>query len=309
MRAEDLSRVHWLLIALAVGAGVAWLHSNWSQSDVTQTTGQQEFEAAVLSSPEPDKVTKAEFPYVRGLTIYPPRQADFVAHTIQGDIRPRKSVVRFELLTRVPQQQEKWQYRECTFLADAPYVPMLRRADAQPGLTLPAYLDKLAKDRPWIAYRYAWWQETRWVYILWMGGSVVAIAGIWPFVLNGLIAAGYGYRTDPSEKKESMFKGLFAGQNKAQVTEDDAVGSRSAGSPTAMTEGDLAHIAKMEEGLKDFMSEGQAAAPAEGPGEGPVKPLVITPLEPIKNEAKPDEAKAYGGEFYPTVAHGKKKQD
>jgi hypothetical protein len=301
MRAEDLSRGHWLVLAILVGTAIGWLESNTGEVNANQTHSRLDFENTLVRPPVTDKQGR-QYPWIKAVTIYPAMETGFQVRTPQGKSRARKSIVSFQALAPVP--SKGWTYKSGTILANDPYEPV-RNPSATPGRPFQDYIKGLAADHPWIQYRYAWWREARWCYALWLGGCVVAIGIIWPSVLNRLVRAGYGHKSEPDEKKESFLKRFFTRSRKASASQ--SVPGKA--SPATLSQNELDRINQMEAGLQDFIADSKAPGGQVVANPGPaILPLNAAPLEASTEQPKPDEKKEYGGEFYPTVAHARKKE-
>lgn len=292
-------------MALAIGALIAWLQVTVSQATTVQSLSQSQFLQNLMRRPVVGS-DKKEFPWVRGLTIYPAMdmQAAYLKDT------DRKSPVSFELLMPAP-GRKGWQYVSKSTLVDDPIHEF---GDTPQPLT--TFLGTLAQERPWVKYRYAFWREPRWAYAIWMGGSVLLIGIVWPFTLRKLVMAGYGGRVDDDEPKQPPFwKRLFAKKAKQAGDEYEGLGGGAVGAGAgkagsqALSDEELQRIAAMEEGLRDFVGSQrqEPGGEVDDAAEPEVKKLSGGPLETANEPAKQEEPKEYDGEFYPTATHVKKK--
>jgi hypothetical protein len=295
MRPENLSRASWLVIAVLIGAAIAWLQVNWTQLDVSQTHSSVDFERLLMRAP-----VKEGYPWVKSITVYPPMQASFVVKSTRGDYSPRKSRVNFQVLQQV---KGGWTYRSAVLLADDPYQPSFGRA-TNPQMQIEDYLGEVAKNRAWVKFQYAWWRVPMWCYTLWIASSVLVIGIIWPIVLHRLVLAGYS-RPEVEEKKESIWSRMFGGKSASSSKDKQAKTAPS----MELSADELERIAQMEADLKGFGGGEPRPGEQTSQAEEPVKKLETAPLESLAEPAKPEEKKDYGGEFYPTVAHGKKKSE
>lgn len=303
MRPENLKRVHWIIISIILGAGLAWLYGLWGLS-ATQTNPQSQLEQLLVQQPAKKADDGTLCPYARDIIIYPSQPAGFAVQRNGVSVIPRKSVVTYNILVAVAEGSK---YKPAVSLVDEPYRPGGMPSD-DPDLTFQDYLNELSVGRDWITYRYAWWTEPDWSYTLWIGGSFLLLGVIWPTVQNKLIEAGYGRAPEPSTG-ESLFSILFSRKAKPSRSSDDGVKAKAR--PTGLSDEELERINKMEADLAGFVKSGskttageadEAAAPA-------IKNLSSGPLAEQAAPEAPKEEQDYGGEFYPTVAHGRKKSD
>lgn len=313
MRFEDLRRGHWFIIALLAGAGIAALQDMTSGSNnFAQTHSQVELETR-LTRPPLKSSDGIEYPWIRNITIYPPASSGFAVTQGTSQVVPRKSAITYQILSPV-NKSKGWEYRDAVSLVDDPFRPGRRRAE-DPTLTISSYIAAAAKNRPWINYSYAWWLEARYLYPLWIGSAVLLLGIIWPTIQNRLINAGYGARSaetpEKPEKGSSLWHRLFARKNRQVLSGDLSSASSKPAPASALSEEDLARIAAMEANLQNYTPSddreigGETAEPvAPPPG---IRTLNSEPLETAPPPEKPHEDQDYDGEFYPTVAHAKKK--
>jgi hypothetical protein len=158
-----------------------------------------------------------------------------------------------------------------------------------------------------LTYRYAFWDEPRWIYTLWVGGSVLLIGIVWPIVLKRLVLAGYAGREE-DDNKPSLWQRMF-GRKAASAGADDGISSAGKPSSRALSEDDLKRIAAMEEALGDFKVDRGPGGEVEDEPEPAIKKLVAGPLETANQPEKKEEPKEYAGEFYPTATHVAKKKE
>jgi hypothetical protein len=288
-----------MLIALAVGYGIGWMQLNIGQDIATETHTETTFEAMLLAQPEG---LKQERPWLTNVVLYPPVPGVVQSPGGKHDIR---SLITFDYIKRLPDGKGKYASGAC--LARYPYVP------AHPSLGKEAK-DPLAlfaewgKNRPWLKVRYAWWREPLWNYVLYMGGAFILMGVIWPTVLKRLTLAGYGRPPEEIEKKPPFWKRWFTKQPKPVHFDDGLVTATKPPSSTTLSAEELARMDQMEEGLKDFLTQQQPEPGGEIQDEPApeIRQLPNTPIDQPTEAPKAEEPKDYGGEFYPTVAHGKK---
>ena len=303
MRVENLSWGHWLVIAIIVGALTAWMQCTIGAGNETQTGTQLELERLLLR--EPLKATNGkEYPYIIALVIYPKVQAGFAIPTTDGTTIPSKTLITFRVLGSSA-DRKGWEYKPSSILASVPYQPIVRRVD-DPNLTAQSYFKTLAESAPWIRFRYAWWAEPVWVYVLWISGSIVVIGIVWPTILRMLIKAGYGTREE-KVSQPSLLSRMFGGPKSHRPQTAPAAPRPS---PTQMSSEELARLDKMEQELQEFLKPTHRPEDDEDDAlhKAPaIRELNATPVTTPTEEPKTQEQKDYAGEFYPTVAHGKKK--
>lgn len=297
MRVERVSRGKWIALALAVGALIAWLHVTVGQTAITQTASQTEFMKALMRQPEKSPVTGELHPYVNSLMIYPALELQ----AAYAKASTRKAQVSYQLLVPIPAERG-FRLVPKSSLVDDPIN--LGGKGPQP---LTSYLAGLKKDRPWVSYRYAFWDEPRWTYTIWVGGSLLLIGIIWPFVLRRLAAAGYAGRED--DEGPSLWQRLFGRKAAASPDADNGVASAAKASPMSLSEDDLKRIAAMEAGLGDFKVDRGPGGEVEDEPEPEIKKLVAGPLDSANAPVKQETPKEYAGEFYPTATHVPKKKD
>jgi len=130
-----------------------------------------------------------------GLVIYPERVREADGSWKRVDLVVGDYADRFEYRGANP--QPVWE-RRC-FVAEEPYRPIQPEgAPPQAVLSVVCYLDAARKTDAGIAYRYAWWREPRWSTAFWMSVGVLAIAILWPTLMNLLT---YGKLLRPRQPK------------------------------------------------------------------------------------------------------------
>lgn len=290
-----------MILAIAVGLTIAWLHATLGQTAVVQSLAQVQFLNMLNRKPISGGDGK-EYPWIKSVTVYP------AVELVQpyAKAASRKAEVTYLMLTPAA-TKGAWQYVGKSSLIDDPIE--LGGKSPQP---LTTYLATLAKDRPWLSFRYAFWDEPRWIYTIWVGGSVLVIGIIWPFVLKRLAAAGYAGQPDDNEPTLwQRWRRMFARTPKPTAGADEGITSAVAKpSPMTMSEEDMQKIAAMEEKLGDF---GQTSREPGGEIEDEAKPgikkLVAGPLETANQPETKEKPKEYAGEYYPTSTHVKKKDN
>jgi hypothetical protein len=159
-----------------------------------------------------------------------------------------------------------------------PFKPF-NREPPTPTYSLRDYIDGKAVRKgnpprkiPLSPYRYAWWAVPGLAPLLWMGGGLLLIGGVWPIVLSALISAGYG-----------------------RVREEPGTDLSKVRSDTAPGEEPLVFAGASEEEAKATIAEAPAPAP---PGPAPLSSEALATIA-----AAAAEEKHYAGSFYPTAAH------
>jgi hypothetical protein len=294
MRLERVSWGKWIALALAVGTVIAWLHVTVGQTAVVQTHAQVQFIAMLNRKPVSGGDGK-EYPWIKSILVYP--AIDLMQPYAKAT--SRKAQVTYQMLTAA--SKGAWQYVPKSSLVDDPID--LGGKGPQP---LMIYLAGVAKDRPWVSYRYAYWNEPRWTYTIWVGGSLLLLGVIWPLVLRRLAAAGYAGQED--DDRPSLWQRLFGRKAAASPDADNGVASAAKTSPMSLSEDDLQRIAAMEAGLGDFKVDHGPGGEVDDEAEPEIKKLVAGPLDSATAPVKQEVPKEYAGEYYPTATHVKKKE-
>ena len=76
------------------------------------------------------------------------------------------------------------------FVAATPFDVPAARDGTTPARTFPTVRDFLDQAPAAIAYRYAWWEEPRWITAMWFGGPVMLIGALLPVALAVLRRVG-----------------------------------------------------------------------------------------------------------------------
>ena len=255
-------RVGSLLLGLALGA-VATVSKQYAVPDYGETmNGDRDFERALLApAPGPDPGTGPRV--FHDLVVHPVR--------IAGDDGPRDVHVvtgRYVSAGGVARQR--------CYVATIPYRPVRRDGRAEYA-SVRDYLDGL--ETQGVTYRYAWWNEPRWIVPTWTAGTVLGAGFLLPMLVNYL---AYGTLRRPPEEK---------GIDLSKVR------------PTKSAEAPAPAFGASEWGGSS--GDDAAGVPPETPA--PVSPaapppiLVATPLEVAAVE--PGDTHTYGAgpeDFYPT---------
>jgi len=164
--------------------------------------------------------------------------------------------------------------------------------------TVRDFLDAAAKEHDWVRPHYAWWKETRYSYVTWMGGCFLVFGVVIPALIRG-ISGG-------RKQKEGGYDLERFSHSKEPAKQPTT---------TAVTQKDMDQLAEIEAALQASLKSGDSprmtqAAPAETTAAPAVRVLNATKAEPIQptTPAVPEEEKVFGGEYYP-VAKTVKKHD
>jgi len=289
MGVEDLKRWHWVVIGLVGGLLMAWVRVEMADSAEgarpEKSISAARFQHALELSPAYDAATKRYVPHVFDVVVSPFAN-DSQHYRVTGTyLKPLDTTPGF------------YQPMQFVFIADTPFLLVEEQQRLTPvedaDRTVLSYLEKEAKWHPWVKYRYAWWNEKRWVYVLWTAGSVVVVGGIVPVLVRLMIGAGLA--RPPRREEEYDLSRFGNGGSRTKAAEAKL-------SATEMSEEELADLKHREESLSGFLQPKREGDEQVATAE--VKPL-HREAESAAAGARPEEGKDYGGEFYPTVAHGK----
>ncbi len=284
MRIERIPYLVWLLIGALAGWGIAEMRINMLEAPSSGANmGQERMERELWKKPLEGN------PWIRDLVVYPPRDKAVDGREVY--------VVTAMLLQVDPKDKRKAEYTDVHANLAVPYssrrIPLQME---QP--TVRDFLAAAAKDHPDIHYKYAWWWETNWTYILWGGGAFLLIGVVGPLVLN---LAAFGSLGRPPEEGINLRKVRSTTQDKPQRPAE----------PAGMTAEDEANMAALEASAREFLTEGQPQEPSGAAGgPAPVRELRAGHLEasPTVPSTDGEVGKEYTGEYYP-VAHTKKKSN
>lgn len=289
MDLQNLKRWHWVIIGLLVGLGLSYMYAGWDSSATQGTIGVRTLQADLLR-----KETRAEGdpPIIRNLSLQPPRivngEPEWRVTFDYLDARRRGAYTRNERSMSEPFLVE---VANNTGLETGEYVANIR-----------IYLDAVAAANEGFDYQYMWWQEKMWVYILWTGGAVVLIGGVWPTFLNLLVGAGFG--RPPREEKEDYDLSRF-GKGKpepAVAAAEPVIDSEELDAVTRAYEQRIGE-GSVEDGFGEELPEPDAPAPIRQLKSGADAEEIPTA------RSQEEEEKEYGGEFYPVVKSVHKKKD
>jgi hypothetical protein len=160
-----------------------------------------------------------------------------------------------------------------------------------------AYMNAL-KAQGKIDFTYEWWKAPRVSLVLWVGGCVVIVGGLWPTLVNLLV---YGTLGRPIEEKSDL--------RKVRSTSQAAKTSREP------TEADLAQLKALEEQLEANLAASASNSPlgsSDRPAPAAPKPLTAKELEVAAAAASHQDSHEYAAkpdDFYPTEKRSKTKDD
>lgn len=288
MELQNLKRWHWVLIGALVGLGLGFGYTRWDSSAAAPTIGIRTFQEHLLRQ---ERRVEGDPFLIRNLKLNPPE-------VIDGKVQ--------WLLTFDYLDLRRRSYTKTQTTASEPFrVEIINNTEFSRNEELPnirAYLDAVKAANDHLDYQYLWWREPTWAYILWTGGAVVLIGGVWPTLLNLLVGAGFG--RPPREPKDEYDLSRFGKGRPDPVVQ----AAKPEIDPEALDEVTRAY----EANLGDLADQDAAAdaASAQEAGPAPVRPLTAAPaddpLPPITHQE--EEEKEFVGEFYPVArpVHHKK---
>jgi phage tail protein X len=154
---------------------------------------------------------------------------------------------------------------------------------------------------PAIRFRYAWWELPKYVYQVWIIGTVLVVGVIWPALIQLLVKGGFGRPVTEEEFDLKRFK--------------PSAPERAAAVKTAVvTQSDMDRLRELEENMEATLKGGGSGAPAVAAATAAdpavVKPLAGGPAEAPVAPAAANEPEHYdGGVFYPVAIPHKKPED
>jgi hypothetical protein len=327
MQLEDFKRWHWVLIAIVIGAlmGFSW---NLTPPDekaegrgisaldfvgniARQKTGNGYswirqtlvYPAEDRTNPVTGKHEKANYVVCSMLTPIP-LPADLDSESMD-QLRGRAKDAGIENYEKMEKPQllgsirakPKYKYAITHFSADIPF----KVGNIQPKSDTYTIRDYLAETRtafPDIDFKYAWWAAPRATYLLWTGGAVLLIGGVWPSLVGLIIGAGLG---GPKREKKGE------GYDLSRFGKSSAPSKSAAPMKPGVSEADAQQLRDLQEKLEQnvsgmAMTGGPAAYEGAPATATTVKQLSGSP-DPIKPGAPTDsdEPKEYKGEYYPVV--------
>ncbi len=194
MRIEDLQRWHWCVVGALVGLGLGWMYLN-VPADYSHVLGGQDFERELVS-----RDVQGQSPNILAVTIHPIEQGAYG--------RPVQMLT-FECASYL-RDEKRWVYLASAFRAELPYQPVTDFISSDKQMSMTNFLELARAQAPWVSFRYAWWEEPRWTLMLWAGGMVLLIGGVWPTIIDLLIGAGLARprRTRQERQREREYLAL-----------------------------------------------------------------------------------------------------
>jgi prepilin-type N-terminal cleavage/methylation domain-containing protein/prepilin-type processing-associated H-X9-DG protein len=256
MNIQDLDRWHWVVIGLAVGAAAACgqvLMLADRPVGGPDFITQSAFESKLKFAPIMGK------PHLTGIVIHPMREVDLVSLC--------------EL------DAETLEYRDRWFAAPKPYVPLGRERLAGPSVRDYLIVEPMAD--PSIRVSFAWWELPAGAIAIWAVGGAVVIGGVWPFILNFMVGAGFGRRQKEPAYDLSRFKSERASDQSKEMTDEER-----------------RHLEELEaEMMAGLASAGEPPPAAKSEGSPGVKQVGAEEAASAPVAAEDD--RAYAGEYYP----------
>jgi len=204
MDIKKLKRWQWMAVGLAVGLMLAEARQ-LARSDLGSygrcIDDQEGFEASLVGKVNGKRL-------LRNLIVYPEYVDDSKGGT---ELVYIVAGYHFGTGTRAAGGAADGTWQRVCFIAEVPYRPLSRWGQPiDPKHTVRTYLNSLSEKG--VRYQYAWWHETRWARILWIGGSLLAIGLVWPSILNLIV---FGALTRPREERVQLTQ-LRADQGQPQ---------------------------------------------------------------------------------------------
>jgi prepilin-type N-terminal cleavage/methylation domain-containing protein len=286
MRVTALHRVHWIVIALVVGAALGYAfdtaHDPLHGLDVNGygilLADQQKFEDGLVQS-------YAGMRLFNDVVVHPHWVVDqggrkHLAYVVSGrdwDGQPR-----------VRDGKEVAEWRPRSFIAPMPYRPRNDVVGSDGKVvtefsSVVGYLDALGRTSG-VTYRYAWWAVHP--MLTWLTACLIVIGGIWPTLVN-LIAFGT-FRRPPDEPTFSIWSlWSAAGRQESKATAQPSAAMTFSAAPDD----------------DDEPTEPAAVATETAAPKRP-QPLKTERLAPaVKAGGKDKEFGTDEGDFYPTERH------
>ncbi len=274
MGIEDLKRWHWIAIGVVLGIVLAGARMMVDPDETDSADTRISAETFVYGVGHTTG-GQANLPLFRNIVVYPPvNDLDYVTG---------------EQLMPIPGTR-KYQYKPISFHGTRPF-----RAAGRNSPTVRDFLQSAQKHNKDVSYRYAWWDDARFVWLTWVGGAVIVIGGVWPTLLNLMIGAGWGR---PKKVKETFDLSRFKGEE-SKPDEKKTV-----------TQQDIEQLHALEAQLEEKLRPtGAGHAGAEvATTEKPLRQLSGGPVETVA-AAQDQDPNEYKGEFYPVARPHTKKDE
>ena len=229
MQIEDFKRWHWVLISLVLGGLMAF---SWNLSSPDEKSDGKGTSALEFVGNIGRQKTGNGYSWIRQVVIYPPEdkpdpvsgktgKANYVVCSMLTPIPPpsdldsesvdqlrdrakaagvanAEKMEKPQLLGSI-RANPKYKYSIVHFTADIPFKVGNIQAKSD-TYSIREYLADTKRAFPDVQYKYAWWSEHPAQYLLWMGGCVLLIGGVWPSFIGLMTGAGLG--RPKREKKE-----------------------------------------------------------------------------------------------------------
>jgi hypothetical protein len=295
MRIEDLKRWHWILIGVVVGLALGFVWSGIDRDSEIANYGRDRF---IMDVRRQITENGKQVPRVQNIRIAPP---------VEGAYKKPVQAVLFDIYD--PGTKSLTTQRidaEVPFIRENQWGRYYRDVPFNAKNSVQDYLVYLQKQFPHIAYRQAWERDVYATYGMWTLGSVIVIGGLWPTVINLLVGAGMGKR---SEKKEQAYLDQFG-----QGGDEEAFPQPEAKVVTAADQQQLADVtAALEQNVAGLAMTAAPEASTQAPAlatSAAIRQLAGGPVDPVKVGPKDDDGpKHYEGEYYPVVRPVVKKED
>jgi len=297
MGLENLNRWHWMLISLIVGAllGYAQLYDLTGKRITPDEwySDRRTIGLAVLMGKLNAPKTEQGYAMIADLTIYP---------AIEGKV----CVAGNELLP-ANGKQGIGIYRPFQQVTEIPFRLIDGPPPPSPTYSILDYVKDLQKNRPDVAYRFAWWAVPPFTWSIWIGGSFLVIGILFPTFLSVLMGAGYMPVPKPREKP--LRKSLY---NSGGNEEMEGLVKAKKGPISAAEQNQLDELTtRLEQNLGSAtIASGQVGTATDtGATAAAIRKLEAQPLDEQRPLIEaPKEDLEWGGEFYP-VAHAKHKEE
>jgi hypothetical protein len=340
MGVENLKVWHWMLISLFVGVAIALAQASMEPADVEHTIKQNHFEINLLRQPDAASGNQpwvrniVVYPPRRAYNGVPVQRVEFqwLTRTDKPGVleyqrcvfnadQPYQPLFPATPYTAQPRdtalsivQKNIGVANESAVMALMmvnPHTLSKENGHVTPGReyfipgppvdSVRDYLARMSKQYNWVKYRYAWWDEPRSIFTIWMGGCFVVIGVLWPTSLRLLgvgpaAAARDDYDLSRFGKSAPAKKPAMAATASARLSPEEE---------KRLAEMEARVIASLA------VERGDLPAPAPAKAPEPVKVLNAGPLEPPAPvaEGETEAEKDYKGEYYPVALEAKKDEE
>jgi hypothetical protein len=295
MGIEAVKRWHWIFLGALIGLALAYAWSSVGSS----VEGYRAADSIRFEQELTLKDQASGQPFIKGIVIHPP----------EDSFDGRVNVVTYKKLAKDKEGRIGWLNKR--LIAKIPYKPALPGAvPPSDNPTIQGYLQQVASQNNTVRFKYGWWLEPTKAMMLGCIGGMVVIGGIWPTLLNVMLGAGFGRKTDPEEEALKRARPGFDWASLLRRSKS----SQPAGAHGGVSSGDQRHVQEVADAYARNLQptgQGHGAAGATAVDEGPVRKLEAGPLEAAKPMPKPgdDDEIEVKGEYYPVLIHHKKHHD